>query len=769
MGKKWLKNLGLTNPFGFDSGDDSSNTNLAPRDEYEEEDDFLNPFGRSTRHDPTRQSRQKCQPSTKSAGSSSSTNCNSGDTTSVCGNLTGLWHDEDYDDCLGGGIGSGGGGAYDDVNLRDDSTLCAYNTWRYNRRRRRNMCLLVSTVLAIAGSAGFVALVAMQKKGAATPFSVSTGSEGNIGADAKQQAEEETHLSTTVSSPLQSSSTQRPSASPTSNVASVIQTTNDETDKDSCPAGFARFSLDITTHDEINPRSELKGTIKIQTLRAVDVMREGDRYEVAFQGRMADLAIKQGQDESAKQEFCLRTYKCYSVIVESDTGVAVSDAPHGNMEEMTWELRAYTHLGEQTDPIAYGGTDSRCTFAVTNSYELPGGGCPLTCATGSPTSSPTSFIPRKPSEVNDEKSKVADGMTYVPGELTVSKEGLLLSTGLDVRIIARSGEPVQYMNRNATSDELFHDRPDAAGVFAIPESHKHLGGGWIYTSNSEVGDEKGGVGSIFFDQEGNVVKYRRVLEGTSKNCGGGKTEWGTWISCEEKDGTRDGAIFEVDPLGRSLGKKTVLGEGSFESFASDVRDRDSPRFFVTEDYRDGALRRFTPSIANWTNPEEILHSLGTMEYLLLQPLNDSVADQGTYAWTTNFNVGKRNAELYFRNTEGISVIDNILYFVSKKQHDLFELDLDNFTWKKSSTKSGLFGGSPDQLVGIIGDEELVYFTEEGLGDESQGDSAAGVHARDNQGRFFTILESHVYHEESTGLAFSPDHRHLYVACELQIT
>ena len=77
-------------------------------------------------------------------------------------------------------------------------------------------------------------------------------------------------------------------------------------------------------------------------------------------------------------------------------------------------------------------------------------------------------------EANGE-TNLADDMTYVPGELTVSKEGLLLSTGLDVRIIARSGEPVQYMNRNATSDELFHDRPDAADVFEIPESHKHLG------------------------------------------------------------------------------------------------------------------------------------------------------------------------------------------------------------------------------------------------------------------------------------------------------
>ena len=115
-------------------------------------------------------------------------------------------------------------------------------------------------------------------------------------------------------------------------------------------------------------------TIKIQTLRAVDVIRVGDRYEVAFQSRVADLAFHQGQDESRQHEFCLRTYKCYSVIVENDNGVAVSDAPHGNMEEMTWQLRAYTHLGEQTDPVAYGGTDSKCTFAVTNSYELPGGG-----------------------------------------------------------------------------------------------------------------------------------------------------------------------------------------------------------------------------------------------------------------------------------------------------------------------------------------------------------------------------------------------------------
>uniref|UniRef100_A0A7S4NFI5 SMP-30/Gluconolactonase/LRE-like region domain-containing protein n=1 Tax=Odontella aurita TaxID=265563 RepID=A0A7S4NFI5_9STRA len=50
----------------------------------------------------------------------------------------------------------------------------------------------------------------------------------------------------------------------------------------------------------------------------------------------------------------------------------------------------------------------------------------------------------------------------------------------------------------------------------------------------------------------------------------------------------------------------------------------------------------------------------------------------------------------------------------------------------------------------------MYFTEEGGRD-------AGVHARDKRGRYYTILESPVYQDETTGLAFSPDGKHMYVA------
>lgn len=38
-----------------------------------------------------------------------------------------------------------------------------------------------------------------------------------------------------------------------------------------------------------------------------------------------------------------------------------------------------------------------------------------------------------------------------------------------------------------------------------------------------------------------------------------------------------------------------------------------------------------------------------------------------------------------------------------------------------------------------------------------------MHARNRHGQYFTILESDVYEDETTGLAFSPDAKHLYFA------
>ena len=47
--------------------------------------------------------------------------------------------------------------------------------------------------------------------------------------------------------------------------------------------------------------------------------------------------------------------------------------------------------------------------------------------------------------------------------------------------------------------------------------------------------------------------------------------------------------------------------------------------------------------------------------------------------------------------------------------------------------------------------------------QQEGGKDAGIHGRDSEGNFFSILESPVYNEETTGLAFSPNHKRMYVA------
>jgi len=365
--------------------------------------------------------------------------------------------------------------------------------------------------------------------------------------------------------------------------------------------------------------------------------------------------------------------------------------------------------------------------------------------TKSPTNEPTNDPTKSPTDAPTDPVVA----TYVPGDLTVDCDGgkLRLSTGLDCRLLTREGNRVRLANGSESGDR-WHGKADGAAVIPHPTDQ-----GWYYVSNSEVSDGDGGVGALRFDRNGELMGYEMILDRTSRNCGGGRTPWNTWVSCEE-DGS-SGYCHEVDPhTGHTREVNVVAVGGNYESFAYDDQDPTAPgntRYFVTEDATRGALTRYTPDPEAYEggNYDILSSSGGVHEYLILD--ND-----GTFDWTTNREDGRDNAEDFFPKTEGIDVHDRILNFVSKVEQRLFTLDLGAQTWSDSSTVSGAFDLDPDQLSRIVGEGDLLYFCEDG-GDDCD------VHGRDSTGKYFTIVEGRGYATETTGLAFSPDGRFMYVS------
>jgi secreted PhoX family phosphatase len=211
----------------------------------------------------------------------------------------------------------------------------------------------------------------------------------------------------------------------------------------------------------------------------------------------------------------------------------------------------------------------------------------------------------------------------------------------------------------------------------------------------------------------------------------------------------------------------------YESAAYDNRDPMNVTFYITVDEIDGPLVKFTPDqdavqyAVNNNDYTNLLHTNGpTVKYEYFKVTSINATGEGTFEWTTSLAEGRASGASYHVHGEGIDIRNGELFYTTKSGHYLFTISLDNGTFLRTSTKSGVFDSQPDQVARVLNNtdgttDDILYFCEDG------GDNC-GVHGRDAQGRFFTILNDvgGNFAGETTGLAFSPEGIFMYVAFQV---
>ncbi|MFH9430980.1 alkaline phosphatase PhoX [Streptomyces sp. NPDC017615] len=172
------------------------------------------------------------------------------------------------------------------------------------------------------------------------------------------------------------------------------------------------------------------------------------------------------------------------------------------------------------------------------------------------------------------------------GPLVPDPDGLLdLPKGFRYRVLSREGDPLRSGEGPVPSNH------DGMAAFAGRDGRTHLVRNHENRPTARIRvpavegltydpEGHGGCTALTLDSRDRVLSERVAIAGTAVNCAGGRTPWGTWLTCEETEDragdnghTKDhGFIFEVhptDPRRTGAVPLTAMGRFQHEAIAVD--------------------------------------------------------------------------------------------------------------------------------------------------------------------------------------------------------
>lgn len=305
----------------------------------------------------------------------------------------------------------------------------------------------------------------------------------------------------------------------------------------------------------------------------------------------------------------------------------------------------------------------------------------------------------------------------------------------------------------------------------------------------------GGTTTLIYDMKtGQREAEWLSLSGTIRNCSGGVTPWGSWLTCEETNtkagdgvGKDHGYIFEVPATHRGLVDPVPLkAMGRFNHEAACVDPRTGIAY-LTEDRDDGLLYRFVPNAKGEFAKGGRLEALALAEAPGVDPRNwsgiqvakgqdyrtrwillsdpespgDDLRKQGAAKGAAMFARGEGifwgDGELYFACTSGGAAKFGQIFCYKPAVNEGLPGESD------APGTLGLFMESTNAAFYNYGDNIAVMPNGHLLVCEDQYTDVVDNHLRgiDGAGRTYMIARSRVQ-TEMAGACFSPDGSTLFV-------